>query len=337
MEKANEKLTEKATEKLTEKATEKVLTRRPGLLMLMVIPGWPRLSRSGHEGAQWRMRNEKHAGNGKNGKGPGLNPANGASRPEGSGLRRWIACLLALLLVATAVAVVWWHTRRQPAGRTPAESAANNPALETMPGSPTQTEPPSTAPAGTVPTKAPFMSQTNMPVLPIVNVPPITNAPSTAETTEQSLRSRIQELEERNRQLEEALAATKAPATQPAASHYPYPPTPGTWVATDGTAARFTISPMTEGGPWLKIQAWGFRNGGRDWGAVPLGYGRSHSLPVGFAAWHNDGGNFFLILRFKQLGIDAEEVFLVDGPPNASPKVVVAQQFFVPQYVGDGP
>jgi hypothetical protein len=182
------------------------------------------------------------------------------------------------------------------------------------------------------------MSPTNLRVPPTANVPPITNAPTAAETTEQSFRGRIQELEERNRQLEEALAAAKAPPTQPGASDYPYPPTPGTWVATDGTASRFTISPMmTEGGPWLKIQAWGFRNSGRAWGEVPLHYGRSQSGPVGFAAWHSDDVSFFFILSFGQSGINAEEIFSIDAPPDVSPKLVVAQRFFVPQDVGAGP
>ncbi|MGD0410976.1 MAG: hypothetical protein ABSC18_04675 [Verrucomicrobiota bacterium] len=175
------------------------------------------------------------------------------------------------------------------------------------------------------------MAQTNLAVA------PMTNAPAAENPEEQLLRDRIQELEERIRKLEEALAATKAPPTKPGADDYPYPPTPGTWVATDGTRSRFTISPMTEAGPWLKIQAWGFRNGGRGWGEVPLGYRGNQRPPVGFAAWHIEGGSFFLILRFEQMGINAEEIFSTDEPTNVSPKVDFVNRFFVPQNAGDGP
>jgi len=149
-----------------------------------------------------------------------LNPANGASRPEESGVRRWIVCLLAVFLLAAAAPMIWWHTRQQPAGQTPAGRVAGNLAAATAPSSPPQTERPSPAAATAVPTNDPMMAQTNL------AVSPMTNAPAAENPAEQSLRDRIQELEERIRKLEEALAATKAPPTKPGANDSPYPPTP---------------------------------------------------------------------------------------------------------------
>jgi hypothetical protein len=221
--------------------------------------------------------------------------------------------------------MIWLHARPPSATRITTETPAGDVAAEAIPNPPLQGD---TLPALTTtsaPTNEPIMAQTNVAVLPMTNVVP------QGDPQEALLRNEIGSLEERIHDLEQALAAAKAPPpATPSDTNIYQKPTPGTWVSTDGTGQRITISPMNEMGPWLKIRAsrFGFNNV-NDWGEVPLGY-RTSDTPFGFAEFHKNQGSLFLILRFVQSGINVEEVWRVDDSTNVSAKVSLQQLFFVP-------